>query len=206
MGNEDDNPTKTCGFQPLSPTCLLVSLNAKVMELVVVVGCMQGPWSQVSTFSCYSHRLLWLRMPLRGMKTNFKNLCVCFAKIKSPAPVFVRIPGSHHPGTWLCLVPGFRDQGSVLILRQLTQYGNPYSYLVPIPIPILNLYSISVQIWKSWLQSAVTYRTNKLISSKWVKFWLFNLTSKARVNRPTKTIGILTKVFHISGPNLVILA
>ena len=44
----------------------------------------------------------------------------------SPAPVFVRIPGSHHPGTRLRLVPGFRDPGSVLILGQVSQYGNPY--------------------------------------------------------------------------------
>ena len=44
----------------------------------------------------------------------------------SPAPVFVRIPGSHHPGTRLRLVPGFRDPGSVLLLGQVTQYGNPY--------------------------------------------------------------------------------
>ena len=44
----------------------------------------------------------------------------------SPAPVFVRIPASHHPGTWLRLVPGFRDPGSVLILGQVTQYGNLY--------------------------------------------------------------------------------
>ena len=44
----------------------------------------------------------------------------------SPAPVFVRIPGSHHPVTRLRLVPGFRDPGSVLILGQVTQYGNPY--------------------------------------------------------------------------------
>ena len=44
----------------------------------------------------------------------------------SPAPVFVRIPESHHPGIRLCLIPGFRDPGSVLILGQVTQYGNPY--------------------------------------------------------------------------------
>ena len=44
----------------------------------------------------------------------------------SPVPVFVRIPGSHHPGTRLRLVPGFRDPGAVLILGQVTQYGNPY--------------------------------------------------------------------------------
>ena len=43
----------------------------------------------------------------------------------SPAPVFVRILGSHHPGARLRFVPGFRDPGSVLILGQVTQYGNP---------------------------------------------------------------------------------
>ena len=74
---------------------------------------------------------LWHRMPVRDMKTIFKNLCyntdyVCFAKTVSPAPVFVRILGSHHPGTRLRLVPGFRDPGSVLILGEVTQYGNPY--------------------------------------------------------------------------------
>ena len=40
--------------------------------------------------------------------------------------MFVQIPGSHHPGTRLCLIPGFRDPGSILILEQVTQYGNPY--------------------------------------------------------------------------------
>ena len=49
-----------------------------------------------------------------------------FCKTVSPVPVFVRIPVSHHPGTRLRLVPGFRDLGSVLILGQVTQYGNPY--------------------------------------------------------------------------------
>ena len=44
----------------------------------------------------------------------------------SPAPVFVQIPGSHHPGTRLRLVPGFRDPRSILILGQVTQYGNTY--------------------------------------------------------------------------------
>ena len=39
------------------------------------------------------------------------------------------------------------------------------------------------------------------------KFWLFklNLTLKVKVNRPPKTIAILTKVFYTFGPNLVIL-
>ena len=41
-----------------------------------------------------------------------------------------------------------------------------------------------------------------------LKIWLFKsyLTLKVKVNCPLKTIGILTKVFWISGPNLVILA
>ena len=50
----------------------------------------------------------------------------------SPAPVFVRIPGSHHPGIRLRLIPGFRDPGSVLILGQVTQYGNPYLICIAI--------------------------------------------------------------------------
>ena len=49
-----------------------------------------------------------------------------FAKTVSHAPVFARIPGSHHPDTRLRLLPGFRDPGSVLILGQVKQYGNPY--------------------------------------------------------------------------------
>ena len=39
----------------LSPICLLVSLNVEVLVVVAVVGCVQGSWSQVSTFSCYWH-------------------------------------------------------------------------------------------------------------------------------------------------------
>ena len=38
----------------LYPVCLLVSLNAEESVFVVVVGCVQGSWSQVSTFSCLS--------------------------------------------------------------------------------------------------------------------------------------------------------
>ena len=116
-------------FYPLYS--LLVSLNAKVLVVVVVVGCVQGSRSQVTTFSCYSHCLPLTQNASKGYETIFKNLCyntdkVCFAKTVSPAPVFVRIPGSRHPGTRLRLVPGFRDPGSVLILGQVTEYGNPY--------------------------------------------------------------------------------
>ena len=41
-GIEDDNPIKTCWIQLLSPLCLLMSLNAEVLVVVVVVGCVQG--------------------------------------------------------------------------------------------------------------------------------------------------------------------
>ena len=43
-------------------------------------------------------------------------------------------------------------------------------------------------------------------TSKWGKLWpKFNLTLKSKLNCPTKTTGILTKVFYTSDPNLVIL-
>ena len=66
-----------------------------------------------------------------GCQNNFKNLrydinLVCFAKTVSPAPVFTRIPASHHSVTRLHLIPGFREPGSVLVLGQVTQYGHPY--------------------------------------------------------------------------------
>ena len=97
----------------LSPVCLLVSLNAEVLVVVVVVGCVQAH-DHMSPLSAATHTAsLWHRMPVVDMKTIFKNLCyntdqVCFVKTVSPAPVFARIPGS------------------VLILGQVTQYGNPY--------------------------------------------------------------------------------
>ena len=72
-GNEDDNPTKTCWIQFLSPICLLVSLNAEVLVVVVVVGCVQGSWSQVSTFSCYSHRLPLTQNASKGYENNFQE-------------------------------------------------------------------------------------------------------------------------------------
>ena len=53
----------------------------------------------------------------------------------SRAPVWVRIPGSHHPGTRLRLVPGFRDPGSVLILGHVTQYDNPYLICIAMEMP-----------------------------------------------------------------------
>ena len=55
----------------LSPNCLLVSLNAEVLGVVVVVGCVQGSRSQVSTFSCYSHCLPLTQNASKGYENNF---------------------------------------------------------------------------------------------------------------------------------------
>ena len=59
----------------LSPVCLLGPLNAEVLVVVVVVGCMQGSWSQVSTFSCYSHCLPLAQHAcnVRGYQNNFQE-------------------------------------------------------------------------------------------------------------------------------------
>ena len=62
----------------------------KVLIVAVVVGCVQGSKSQVSTFSCYSHCPLLTQNASKGYENNFKNLCyntdsVCFAKTVSPA-------------------------------------------------------------------------------------------------------------------------
>ena len=72
-GNEDHNTTKTYWIQFLSPICLLVSLNAEVLVVVVVVGCVQGSWSQVSTFSCYSHCLPLTQNAIKGYENNFQE-------------------------------------------------------------------------------------------------------------------------------------
>ena len=71
---------------------------------------------------------LWHKMPVRGYQNNFQEpvqIKYVLPKLP-PAPAFARIPGSHHPGTRLCLVPEFKGSGSLLKLGQVTQYGNPY--------------------------------------------------------------------------------
>ena len=55
------------------PICLLVSLNAEVLVVVVVVGCVQGSWSQVSTFSCHSHCLPLTQNASKGYENNFQE-------------------------------------------------------------------------------------------------------------------------------------
>ena len=72
-GNEDNNPTKTCWIKFLSPICLLVLLNAEVLVVVVVLGCVQGSWSQVSTFNCYSHCLPLTQSASKGYENNFQE-------------------------------------------------------------------------------------------------------------------------------------
>ena len=52
---------------------LLVSLNAKVLVVVVVVGCVQGSWSQVSTLSCYSQCLPLTQNASKGYENNFQE-------------------------------------------------------------------------------------------------------------------------------------
>ena len=53
--------------------CVLVSLNVEVLVIVVVVGCVQGSWSQVSTFSCYSHCLPLTQNGSKGYENNFQE-------------------------------------------------------------------------------------------------------------------------------------
>ena len=57
---------------------LLVSLNAEVLVVVVVVGCVQGSWSQVTTFSCYSHCLPLTQNSSKG------SLCIKVSELAGP--------------------------------------------------------------------------------------------------------------------------
>ena len=58
LANEDDNPNKTCWIQ-----CFIPYMSASALDKVIECrsigscsssGCVQGSWSQVFTFSCYS--------------------------------------------------------------------------------------------------------------------------------------------------------
>ena len=57
----------------LIPICLLVSLNAEVLVVVVVVGCVQGSWSQVSTLGCYAHCPPLTQNASKGYENNFQE-------------------------------------------------------------------------------------------------------------------------------------
>ena len=58
---------------------VFVSLNAEVLvfvgPVVVVEGCVQGSWSQLSASSCYSPTPPDPERQEKGTKTIFKNLC-----------------------------------------------------------------------------------------------------------------------------------
>ena len=70
LGNEDDNPNKTCWIQFLSSVCLLVSLNAETLVVVVVVtGCMAPDHR-----SPLSAATLWLPLTLNARKRVSKQI------------------------------------------------------------------------------------------------------------------------------------
>ena len=85
----------------------------------------------------------------------------------SPAPVFLRIPGSHHPGTRLRLVPGFRDPGSVLILGQVTQYGNPYLICITLDIVARDGTTVNMYLYGSFISES-----QGLYCEWYGKYWL----------------------------------
>ena len=72
MRDEDYNRNKTCWIQFLSPIRLLESLNAEVLVVVVVVGCVQGSWSQVSSFSA-THSYPLTQNASKGYQNNFQE-------------------------------------------------------------------------------------------------------------------------------------
>ena len=94
----------------LSPICLLVSLNAEVLVVVIVVGCVQGSWSQVSTFSSYSH-----------CSPQFSRTCAII-QIKYVLPKLCHLPqysyGSRDPTTRVLGYASYPGLGT----------RDPYSY------------------------------------------------------------------------------
>ena len=101
MGNEDDNHNKACWIQFLSPVCL-VPLNAEVLVAVVILVCVLGSWSQVSTFSCYSHCLPRTQNASKGVSEYFSRTCAII-QIKYVLPKPCHLPqyssGSRDPTT-----------------------------------------------------------------------------------------------------------
>ena len=110
-----------------------MSWNSQVVVAGVVVCGVRCSWSRAAT---HDLALTQHASSYTGYENIVKNRCnntdqVCFVKTVSPAPVFIGIPGFHHLGIQLCLVPGFRDPVSILILGQVTGYGNPYFICLP---------------------------------------------------------------------------
>ena len=94
--------TKLVEFSFLSPVCLLVLLNAEVLVVVVVVGFVQGSWSQVSTFSFYPHCLLLTQNGSKRVSEWFSRTCAVI-QIKYVLPKLCHLPqysyGSRDPTT-----------------------------------------------------------------------------------------------------------
>ena len=108
MGYEDDNHNRTCWIQfyPLSAS----ALDADILVGVAVVGCVQGSWSQVSTFSCNSHCLPLTRNAITGVSEYFSRICAII-QIKYVLQKLCHLPqysyGSRDPTTELLLFDQF---------------------------------------------------------------------------------------------------
>ena len=136
--------TKLVEFSFLSPVCLLVSLNAEVLVGVVVVGCVQGSWSQVSTSSCYP-------LPVRGYQNNFQEPVLwyrlsMFCQNCVTCPSIRTDPGIPPPG-----------------IRTHTGAGDTVWQ------PILNLYIIAQVYRLSAVHCQVTRYSQRV--SQWNLFW-----------------------------------
>ena len=101
-------------IQFLFAICLLVSLKAEVFAVVVVLGCVQDSWSQVTTFSCYSHCVPLTEKASKGVSKYFLRTRAT-VQIKYVLPKLCYL--SHYSY-------GSRDPTHT---GQVTQYGNPYS-------------------------------------------------------------------------------
>ena len=133
-------PTKRLKLGFSSPFLLLVSLTALVVVVAVAVAGVWCSWSQASTSSCYS----WppsCQLLHNGCFKTSPRTCVII-EIKYILPKRGHLPqysyGSRipSPGTRRRhrLVSGSRDPWSLLILGQVTQYGNPYLISITIEI------------------------------------------------------------------------
>ena len=136
LGMEMTTATKLVEFSFLSPICLLMSLNAEVFVVLVVVTVCRAPDHRFPLSAATHTASLRHWMPERGYQNNFQEIvlwyrlimfcqnCVTCPSIRTEP--WIHHLGSHHLGTWLCLIPRFRDPGSILILGQVAQYGNRY--------------------------------------------------------------------------------
>ena len=88
----------------LSPICLLVSFNAEVLVVVLTVGCVQGSWSQVPTFICYSPLPL-TQNASKGFSKQFPGTCTII-QIKYVCQSCVTCPSIHTD-------PGISPPGSL---------------------------------------------------------------------------------------------